>query len=272
MNERSSSQDSLERTEEPPTKRVKIEPISEEAETRDNLTSDKLENDEETKHINETVGEQNEKNAEGTTTQILHHESKTVSSKVEQDKESNNQVLDPSITAQSEEVKSSISNAVAHAKAAIGAKISGVSSICASSESPLKVPTATEIPPESEKPARGSPAWQQLRKLNHKEVERRRRESINQAIKELRELLPTQNSNKSQTIKRAAEYIRRLRENENANIEKWTLEKLITDQAVNELANSNEKLKSELEKAYREIEIWKKHFLEIKAQLKDGKH
>ncbi|QOU21359.1 hypothetical protein BRETT_001081 [Brettanomyces bruxellensis] len=262
MNERSSSQDSLERTEEPPTKRVKIEPISEEAETRDNLTSDKLENDEEAKHINETVGEQNEK----------IQKSKTVSSKVEQDKESNNQVLDPSITAQSEEVKSSISNAVAHAKAAIGAKISGVSSICASSESPLKVPTATEIPPESEKPARGSPAWQQLRKLNHKEVERRRRESINQAIKELRELLPTQNSNKSQTIKRAAEYIRRLRENENANIEKWTLEKLITDQAVNELANSNEKLKSELEKAYREIEIWKKHFLEIKAKLKDGKN
>ncbi|ODV96105.1 hypothetical protein PACTADRAFT_26255, partial [Pachysolen tannophilus NRRL Y-2460] len=99
---------------------------------------------------------------------------------------------------------------------------------------------------------------ERVRKNNHKEVERRRRENINQGIKELQVLLPTHDSNKSQIIKNAVEYIKRLKENENSNIEKWTLEKLITDQAVSELAASNEKLKQELEKAYREIEHWKK--------------
>ncbi|KAI0464382.1 hypothetical protein LJB42_001995 [Komagataella kurtzmanii] len=110
----------------------------------------------------------------------------------------------------------------------------------------------------SVKPATGSEEWHKMRKENHKEVERRRRENINHGIKELAALLPTGDSNKAQILKKAVDYIKRLKENENNNIEKWTLEKLITDQAVNELANSNEKLKAELEKAYREIEHWKK--------------
>ena len=54
------------------------------------------------------------------------------------------------------------------------------------------------------------------------------------------------------------EYIKRLKENENNNIEKWTLEKLLTEQAVSELSASNEKLKHELESAYREIEQLKR--------------
>ncbi|QPG72734.1 hypothetical protein FOA43_000035 [Brettanomyces nanus] len=131
----------------------------------------------------------------------------------------------------------------------------------------LTVPQVTQLPPEMGKPAHGTEEWHRLRKLNHKEVERRRRESINMAIHELQDLLPTHNSNKSQIIKRAAEYIRRLKENESANIEKWTLEKLIMDQTVNELANSNEKLKSELEKAYREIEHWKKVFFDTQKEI-----
>ncbi|VEU21399.1 DEKNAAC102729 [Brettanomyces naardenensis] len=135
----------------------------------------------------------------------------------------------------------------------------------------LTVPQATQLPPETGKPVHGSEEWHKLRKMNHKEVERRRRESINHAILELQDLLPTHSSNKSQIIKRAAEYIRRLKENENANIEKWTLEKLITDQAVNELANSNEKLKTELEKAYREIEHWKKVFFENQKEINRSK-
>ncbi|ODV83722.1 hypothetical protein CANARDRAFT_190428, partial [[Candida] arabinofermentans NRRL YB-2248] len=108
------------------------------------------------------------------------------------------------------------------------------------------------------KPAAGTPEWTTWRKLNHKEVEKRRREAINTGINQLKELLPTKDENKSQIIKTAVEYIKKLKENENSNIEKWTLEKLITDQAVNELANSNEKLKLELEKVYREVEHWKK--------------
>lgn len=118
----------------------------------------------------------------------------------------------------------------------------------------------------TERNATGPDDWQKARKANHKEVERRRRVNINQAIDELASVLPTQETNKATILKRAAEYIRRLKENENNNIEKWTLEKLITDQAVNELSNSNEKLKIELEKAYREVEHWKQHYLSREAK------
>ncbi|KAI5965891.1 CBF1 [Candida pseudojiufengensis] len=107
------------------------------------------------------------------------------------------------------------------------------------------------------RPTQGSDEWHKQRKLNHKEVERRRREAINLGIKELADLIPTRDTNKTQILQRAAEYIKRLKENENNNIEKWTLEKLLTEQAVSELSASNEKLKHELERAYREIEILK---------------
>ena len=80
-------------------------------------------------------------------------------------------------------------------------------------------------------------------------------------IKELGLLIPTRDTNKTQILQRAVEYIKRLKENENNNIEKWTLEKLLTEQAVSELSASNEKLKQELERAYREIE-------RLKEQLK----
>lgn len=122
------------------------------------------------------------------------------------------------------------------------------------SDSSLLQPT-TLPPPSSSKPPHGLEEWHRVRRENHKEVERRRRESINQGIKELATLIPTPDTNKAQILQRAVEFIRRLKENENNNIEKWTLEKLLTEQAVSELNASNEKLKSELERAYREIEL-----------------
>lgn len=106
----------------------------------------------------------------------------------------------------------------------------------------------------------GTEEWNQIRKLNHKEVERRRREAITEAIKELAELVPTAHNNKAQVIRKAAETIRKLKDQEEANVNKWTLEKIITDQAIAELASSNDKLKSELEKAYRELEHTKAQF------------
>lgn len=112
--------------------------------------------------------------------------------------------------------------------------------------------------PETIKPAHGSDEWHKQRRENHKEVEKRRRESINAGIKELASLIPTSDTNKSQILQRAIEYIKRLKENETNNIEKWTLEKLLTEQAVSELDASNTKLKQELERAYREIEHYKR--------------
>ena len=119
-------------------------------------------------------------------------------------------------------------------------------------------PTTMPTSGVTSKPPHGTEEWHKLRRENHKEVERRRRETINQGIKELAALIPTPDPNKAQILQRAVEYIKRLKENESNNIEKWTLEKLLTDQAVAELSASNEKLKQELERAYREIEQWKK--------------
>lgn len=109
-----------------------------------------------------------------------------------------------------------------------------------------------------ERPMAGTEEWRKLRKDNHKEVERRRREHINAGIKALSALLPTTETNKAQILQRAVEYIKRLKDNESSNIEKWTLEKLLTEQAVAELNLNNEKLKQELEKTYKELERYKR--------------
>ncbi|KAH3684539.1 hypothetical protein WICPIJ_004489 [Wickerhamomyces pijperi] len=108
------------------------------------------------------------------------------------------------------------------------------------------------------KPEKDSEEYHRIRKESHKEVERRRRENINAGIRELSALLPTTETHKYLILTKAAEYIKRLKENESNNTEKWTLEKLLKEQTNNELSASNEKLKNELERAYRELEHWKR--------------
>lgn len=108
------------------------------------------------------------------------------------------------------------------------------------------------------RPSVGSEEWHRQRRDNHKEVERRRRETINDGISELAKIVPGCEKNKGSILARAVQYILQLKENESHNIEKWTLEKLLTDQAMAELQQNNEKLKMELERAWRECEAWKK--------------
>ncbi|KAL3423538.1 helix-loop-helix DNA-binding domain-containing protein [Phlyctema vagabunda] len=108
------------------------------------------------------------------------------------------------------------------------------------------------------KPAVGSEEWHKVRKDNHKEVERRRRETINEGINELAKIVPGCEKNKGSILQRAVSFITQLKENETQNIEKWTLEKLLTEQAIAELSTSNDKLKAECERAWREVETWKK--------------
>ncbi|CAO1634222.1 unnamed protein product [Parajaminaea phylloscopi] len=82
------------------------------------------------------------------------------------------------------------------------------------------------------------PETERQRKDNHKEVERKRRAGINLAIQELQGLVPNcdgKGVNKGDIIFKAAQYIRDLKSNEASNIEKWTLEKLLMDQAMNDL-------------------------------------
>lgn len=109
-----------------------------------------------------------------------------------------------------------------------------------------------------QKPAVGSEEWHKVRKDNHKEVERRRRETINEGINELAKIVPGCEKNKGSILQRAVSFITQLKENEAQNIEKWTLEKLLTEQAIAELSTSNDKLKAECERAWREVETWKK--------------
>ncbi|THH04247.1 hypothetical protein EW145_g5663 [Phellinidium pouzarii] len=83
----------------------------------------------------------------------------------------------------------------------------------------------------------GSEEWSRQRKDNHKEVERRRRGNINEGINELARIVPNGTGEKAKgaILSRSVQYIHHLKENEARNIEKWTLEKLLMDQAMGDL-------------------------------------
>ena len=87
-------------------------------------------------------------------------------------------------------------------------------------------------------------------------MERRRRETINEGINEIAKIVPGCEKNKGSILQRAVSYITQLTDNEAKNIEKWTLEKLLTDQAIQELSASVDKLKGELERAWGEAKRW----------------
>lgn len=83
----------------------------------------------------------------------------------------------------------------------------------------------------------GTEEWARQRKDNHKEVERRRRGNINEGINELGRIVPNASGEKAKgaILSRAVQYIHHLKDNEARNIEKWTLEKLLMDQAMSDL-------------------------------------
>ncbi|KAH9476866.1 Psilocybin cluster transcription regulator [Psilocybe cubensis] len=91
----------------------------------------------------------------------------------------------------------------------------------------------------------GSDEWSRQRKDNHKEVERRRRGNINEGINELGRIVPSGSGEKAKgaILSRAVQYIHHLKENEARNIEKWTLEKLLMDQAMGDLQAQLEEVK-----------------------------
>ncbi|KAJ2592816.1 basic helix-loop-helix protein, partial [Coemansia sp. RSA 1804] len=102
----------------------------------------------------------------------------------------------------------------------------------------------------------GTDEWHRVRRDSHKEVERRRREVINQGIDQLAALIPGAERNKGRIIAQAVEYIHRLQDTEKKNIEKWMIERLLADQAiakltkqVEQLESKNKKLKGKLSKS-----------------------
>ncbi|KAL9632353.1 MAG: hypothetical protein Q9164_005370 [Protoblastenia rupestris] len=122
----------------------------------------------------------------------------------------------------------------------------------------------------TQKPAVGTDEWHKVRKDNHKEVERRRRETINEGINELAKIVPGCDKNKGAILQRGVQYITQLKDNETRNIEKWTLEKLLTDQAIQELSTSVDKLKDEVRKAREEAERWRIKAEEAGVDTGDG--
>ncbi|KIY44905.1 hypothetical protein FISHEDRAFT_22440, partial [Fistulina hepatica ATCC 64428] len=91
----------------------------------------------------------------------------------------------------------------------------------------------------------GSDEWTRQRKDNHKEVERRRRGNINEGINELGRIVPSGSGEKAKgaILSRAVQYIHHLKENEARNIEKWTLEKLLMDQAMGDLQSQLDEMR-----------------------------
>lgn len=100
-------------------------------------------------------------------------------------------------------------------------------------------------------------------------VERRRRETINEGINELAKIVPGCEKNKGSILQRAVQYITQLRDNETRNIEKWTLEKMLTDQALSEVTSSLDKLKDDLHQARSSAERYKRICLDNGIDLKD---
>ena len=108
--------------------------------------------------------------------------------------------------------------------------------------------------------------WARQRKDNHKEVERRRRGNINEGINELGRIVPNGSGEKAKgaILARAVQYIHHLKENEARNIEKWTLEKLLMDQAMGDLQAQLEEMKrlweeerTKRERSESELEVLK---------------
>ncbi|CAG8526780.1 941_t:CDS:10 [Paraglomus occultum] len=124
--------------------------------------------------------------------------------------------------------------------------------------SPLRpnslTPSSTPQSSPSGKPPVGSEEWHRQRRENHKEVERRRRDTINQGINELAKIVPGCEKNKGSILQRAVQYIQQLKENEAANIEKWTLEKLLTDQAIQDLQAQVDLLKTDNQRLRTELD------------------
>ncbi|KAF2118905.1 hypothetical protein BDV96DRAFT_487503 [Lophiotrema nucula] len=127
-----------------------------------------------------------------------------------------------------------------------------------SSRSGQSAPNDSPPTSSSHKPPVGSEEWHKVRRDNHKEVERRRRETINEGINELAKIVPGCEKNKGSILQRAVQFITQLKENEQQNIEKWTLEKLLTEQAITELSASCDKFKAEMQRAWDEVQVYKR--------------
>ncbi|EGF77013.1 hypothetical protein BATDEDRAFT_6202, partial [Batrachochytrium dendrobatidis JAM81] len=91
----------------------------------------------------------------------------------------------------------------------------------------------------------GSEEWMRQRRENHREVERKRRETISDGIAELAKLVPDGDKNKGSVLQRAVQYIMNLKQQEISNNEQWAMEKNMLEQMLSDVTKQNEILKED---------------------------
>ncbi|MCJ1351297.1 MAG: basic helix-loop-helix protein [Icmadophila ericetorum] len=133
-----------------------------------------------------------------------------------------------------------------------------------------QVQAAREASIGGSKPPVGSDEWHKVRRDNHKEVERRRRETINEGINELAKIVPGCEKNKGSILQRAVTYIMQLKANKDKQVEHHTLEKVVMEQAIAELSQRNEEFKSEVERVWKTNEQLISKLRELGVERVDG--
>lgn len=102
-----------------------------------------------------------------------------------------------------------------------------------------------------------------------KEVERRRRETINEGINELKTIVPNCDKNKGSILKQAVKYINELKQAESTNIEKWTLEKLLNDQAMQGVRVELEGWRNVAEERERERDLAREEVWRLRGLVRE---
>jgi len=107
--------------------------------------------------------------------------------------------------------------------------------------------------------------------LLQKEVERRRRGNINEGINELARIVPNGTGEKAKgaILSRACQYIHHLKDNEARNIEKWTLEKLLMDQAMGDMQAQLEEVRRMWEEEHAKRELLEAELATLRGVKRD---
>ncbi|KAF9437350.1 basic helix-loop-helix protein [Entomortierella beljakovae] len=136
-----------------------------------------------------------------------------------------------------------------------------IATSAAENGSTLAMVPITSVPaPPPTKPLPGSEEWNKLRRDNHKEVERRRRETINEGINDLSKVVPNCDKNKGSILRQAVKYIQSIHaENERLmadserlaatkiDLDKYLLEKSVAEATLQNLNVQHDQLKREYE-------------------------
>ncbi|KAF9365202.1 basic helix-loop-helix protein [Mortierella sp. NVP85] len=117
------------------------------------------------------------------------------------------------------------------------------------------------------KPVPGSEEWHKMRRDNHKEVERRRRETINAGINDLAACIPNPDKNKGQILRQAVKYIQSIQDTHQKLLgdhealaamqferEKALIEKNVAQTQLQTLIAEHDQLKRDYETLRKEVD------------------